>query len=134
MNIKTIDKQFNELPQEIKFCKNCVVSNQRPRTSLNEEGICSACDWSFKKDHMIDWNERAKELEELCDKYRSKNGSFDVVVPGSGGKDSFFVAHQLKNRYGMHPLCVTWSPFEYSDIGFRNLQSFIRNGFNNVLD
>jgi N-acetyl sugar amidotransferase len=131
--IRTLDKQLAKLPKEIKFCKNCVVSNQRPRTEFDEEGICNACQWAYEKDHVVDWEKRERELKELCDKYRSRDGSFDVVVPGSGGKDSSYVAHQLKYRYGMHPLCVTWSPFEYTDIGWKNLQNFINAGFNNVL-
>lgn len=115
------------------FCKNCVVSNQRPRTNFNKDGICSACQWAYEKDHVVDWEKRAWELQELCNKYRSRTGDFDVVVPGSGGKDSGFVAHQLKHRYGMHPLCVTWAPFEYTEIGWQNLQSFVRSGLTNIL-
>ena len=128
----TLDQQLPLLPKEVVFCRNCVVSNQRPRTEFNEDGICNACQWSFEKDHVIDWAQRGRELEELCDRHRSTDGSFDVVVPGSGGKDSGFVAHQLKERYGMHPLCVTWSPFEYTEIGWRNLQNFISSGFTNI--
>ncbi|MBU1894707.1 MAG: N-acetyl sugar amidotransferase, partial [Candidatus Omnitrophica bacterium] len=95
--------------------------------------ICSACEWAYEKDHVIDWEKRERELQVLCDKYRSSDGSFDVVVPNSGGKDSAYVAHQLKHRHRMHPLCVTWAPFEYTDIGWQNLQSFIYAGFNNIL-
>ncbi|MBI4370279.1 MAG: N-acetyl sugar amidotransferase [Elusimicrobia bacterium] len=129
----SLDRQLEKLPKEVVFCRNCVVSNQRPRTRFNEEGICSACQWAYEKDHVVDWAKRGKELEKLCDQYRSKDGSFDVVVPGSGGKDSGFVAHQLKRRYGMNPLCVTWSPFEYTDIGWQNLQNFVKSGFSNIL-
>ncbi len=132
-SIKTLDKQLEKLPKEIKFCKNCVVSNQRPRTAFNKDGICSACEWAYEKDHVIDWEKRETELRELCDKYRSSDGSFDIVVPSSGGKDSTYVAHQLKHRYRMHPLCVTWAPFEYTKIGWQNLQNFIRAGFNDIL-
>ena len=128
-----LDQQLALLPKEVVFCRNCVVSNQRPRTGFNEEGICSACQWAYEKDHLVDWEQRGKELEALCDRHRSKDGSFDVVVPGSGGKDSAFVAHQLRDRYGMHPLCVTWAPFEYTEIGWKNLESFIGAGFNNIL-
>ncbi len=131
--MKILDKQFDELPKEVVFCKNCVVSNQRPRTKFNKDGICSACEWSLEKDHVVDWDKREQELVALLDRYRSHDGSFDVVVPGSGGKDSAFVAHQLKTRYGMHPLCCTWSPFEYIDIGWQNLQNFVRSGFNNIM-
>jgi len=128
-----LDKQMVELPKNIVFCKNCVVSNQRPRTDFNDEGICSACQWSFEKDHLINWDDRQNELEELCNKFRSKDGSYDVVVPGSGGKDSGFVAHQLKHRYGMNPLCVTWAPFGWTNIGWKNLQNFVGAGFNNII-
>jgi N-acetyl sugar amidotransferase len=131
--VDTIDKQYDELPEEVQFCRNCVVSNQRPRTKFSSEGICSACKWAFDKNFIVDWDKRAAELEALCNRYRSHDGSFDIIVPGSGGKDSAFVAHQLKHRYGMHPLCVTWSPFEYSEIGFQNLQNFVKSGFNNIL-
>jgi N-acetyl sugar amidotransferase len=128
-DFKILDKQFDELPKSVIFCKNCVVSNQRPRTLMNEQGICSACEWSYEKDHVIDWKKREKELEELCNRYRKNDGNFDVVVPSSGGKDSAFVAHQLKYRYGMNPLCATWSPFEYTPIGWKNFQAFNRSGF-----
>jgi len=128
----TLDTQFADLPKEIEFCNNCVVSNQRPRTLFNEQGICNACQWSWEKDHAVDWESREKELQALCDRHRRNDGSWDVVVPGSGGKDSVYVAHQLKHKYGMHPLCVTWSPFEYTDIGWKNLQAFIHSGFDNL--
>ncbi len=129
----TIDTQYNELPKKVIFCKNCVVSNQRPRTKFNKDGICSACQWAFEKNSTIDWSKREKELINLCNKFRSRNGSFDVIVPGSGGKDSCYVAHQLKYKYNMNPLCVTWSPFEYTEIGRENLKSFIDCGFTNIL-
>ncbi|MDD5356393.1 MAG: N-acetyl sugar amidotransferase [Candidatus Omnitrophica bacterium] len=133
MSFVSIDRQFEELPKEVKFCKNCVVSNQRPRTMLNSKGICPACQWAYEKDHKVDWDSREKELEDLCSRYRSKDGSFDVAVPGSGGKDSAFVAHQLKHRFGMHPLCMTWAPFEWTDIGWQNLKNFVASGFNNII-
>ena len=95
----SLDRQLSDLPKKNEFCKNCVVSNQRPRTTFNEDGVCSACEWSFEKDNLINWAEREKELKELCNKFRSKDGSYDVVIPGSGGKDSVFVAHQLKYKY-----------------------------------
>ena len=63
-----------------------------------------------------------------------RNGNYDVVVPGSGGKDSFYVAHKLKYEYGMNPLTVTFSPFLYTDWGWKNLQNWISSGFENILN
>jgi len=128
-----IDKQITQLPKKIVFCKNCVVSNQRPRIQFDEKGTCSACKFANEKDHVIDWKEREQLLRNLCDKYRKTDGGFDVIVPCSGGKDSSQVAHKLKYKYEMHPLTVTWAPFEYTQIGWKNLRSFIKSGFNNIL-
>lgn len=74
-----------------------------------------------------------KELMEVCNKYRKKDGSYDCIVPGSGGKDSFYTSHILKYKYGMHPLTITWSPHMYTKWGFENFQKWIHSGFDNYL-
>jgi N-acetyl sugar amidotransferase len=121
------------LPQEIKFCARCTVSNQRPRIALDEHGICSACNFAVFKREKIDWPQRERELIALCERHRRRNGEYDVIVPCSGGKDGGFVAHQLKYKYGMNPLAVTWAPLRATEIGRRNLDAFIASGFNHVL-
>jgi N-acetyl sugar amidotransferase len=125
-------KLYN-LPCEVKFCKKCTVSNQRPRITFDENGICSACNFAEYKKQSIDWSAREAELVALCDKHRKGNGEYDVIVPCSGGKDGSFVAHQLKYKYGMNPLAVTWAPLKASAIGRQNLDAFIASGFNHVL-
>lgn len=131
--MKTLDKQLEQLPKKVVFCKRCVVSNQRPRITFDEDGVCSACRYHEEKQSQINWQQREKELVKLLDKHRSKDGSFDVVIPSSGGKDSALVAHQLKNHYHMHPLTVTWAPFMYTDIGWKNYNNFIQAGYDNLL-
>jgi N-acetyl sugar amidotransferase len=130
---KIVDRQILNLPKEVKFCTRCVMSNQRPRITFDENGVCSACRYAEYKKNKIDWKKREQELRALCDKHRSKDGSFDVIVPCSGGKDSSMIAHRLKVEYGMHPLCVTFSPPQYTDIGWRNLRRFIESGFHHYL-
>ena len=128
-----LEKQLLTQPNEVSFCKRCVVSNQRPRIVIDEEGVCSACRFSYEKYHMIDWEVRETQLRALLDRHRKDDGSWDVVVPSSGGKDSAYVAHQLKTKYGMHPITVTWAPFRYTDIGYQNYLNFVDSGFNNIL-
>lgn len=135
------------LPADVLFCKRCVISNQRPSSvvefkskpsdpkptiSFDHEGICSACRFAQIKE-KIDWRNREKELTALCDRYRSKTGAYDCIVPGSGGKDSAFTSHVLKYKYGMNPLTVTWAPHQYTEIGWRNFQSWIHSGMDNLL-
>ncbi len=136
------------LPYEVKFCKKCVLTNQRPNptqehkfnpsskketTGFDEDGICYACKFSELKDNKINWEKREQELIDLCNKYRSNDGKYDCVVPGSGGKDSSYTAHILKTKYKMHPLTVTWAPHIYTEIGFKNFQSWVHTGFDNIL-
>ena len=100
----------------------------RPRITFDAEGVCSACRFAEAK-AATDWCARENELKRLCDAHRSHDGSFDVVVPVSGGKDGGFVAHQLRSVYGMHPLCVSFAPLITTEIGRQNLRAFIDSGF-----
>ena len=127
-----LEKQINFLPKEVKWCKKCLMSNQRPRINFDNEGVCSGCKNSNYK-NLIDWENREQELLRLLDKHRSKNGYWDVVVPSSGGKDSSYVAHILRYKYGMNPLTVTWSPLKYTNIGKNNFDSLINSGLSNIL-
>lgn len=126
-------KGYN-LPSEVRYCKKCIISNQRPRITFDENGVCSACNFSEYKERVVDWDKREKELWVLLDKYRRNDGRYDVIVPSSGGKDSAFVAHMLKFKYNMNPLTVTWAPHVYTEIGFENHQNHIHIGdLSNIL-
>lgn len=126
-------KMYN-LPLKVKYCKKCTISNQRPRITFDDEGICSACRYAEYKHNTIDWEKREKELEDLCQRFRREDGYYDVIVPSSGGKDSSLIAHKLKYKYGMNPLTVTWAPHIYTDIGWKNLSAAIHvGGLDNIL-
>ncbi len=144
-----INKVLHGLPEKVIFCKKCVMSNQRPNSVVEfkntgeekkptiyfgEDNICSACKYKEVKENDIDWKERKSELKTLCNKFRSRNGSYDVIIPGSGGKDSVMVSHLLKNEYNMNPLTVTWAPHTYTEIGWQNFQNWINSGFDNLLN
>lgn len=136
------------LPADVKFCKRCVISNQRPNSAVeyqhkkdskkptihfDADGVCDACRFAERKHGSIDWAERERQLKDLCDQHRSKNGEYDCIVPGSGGKDSFYASHILRTRYGMHPLTVTWAPHVYTEWGWKNFQAWIHAGHDNLL-
>ena len=114
------------MPKKIFFCTKCLNSNLRPRLTFDKHGVCDACQYAYKKHNLIDWQDRDRMLKKLCNKYRSKDGSHDVIVPTSGGKDSCYVAYQLKFNYGMNPLCVSWAPAIYTDIGWVNMKKFTK--------
>ena len=116
---------------DLKRCTNCLNLSTRPRINFDERGWCNACQWMEKKSSM-NWEPRKQELKELLDRFRSKKGGFDCLVPVSGGKDGSYVAYQLKNVYGMNPLTVTVRPALSLEIGDQNLNNFIASGFNHI--
>ena len=134
------------LPQEVKFCTKCVMSNQRPTSTIefkhtayskkttmqfDENGVCDACRTAEIKEN-INWEMREEELKQLLDKHRKTDGTYDCLVPGSGGKDSAYQAHILKYKYGMNPLTVTWPPILYTDYGLKNWRNWLDSGFDNI--
>ena len=136
------------LPLEVSFCRTCVISNQRPSSTVefthtaasrkqaihfHADGECDACKLAAAKRRDVDWAERRRQLEALCDRHRRHDGHYDCLAPGSGGKDSFYAAHVLKHEFGMHPLTVTWAPHLYTDWGWRNHQAWVHAGFDNYL-
>ena len=145
----TTQKPFFGLPHEVIFCKKCVISNQRPNSTVefshkkNEkkstigfqnDGVCDACNYHETKEKEIDWSNREDQLEEVLNKFRRKDGGYDVIVPGSGGKDSAYTSHILKYKYGMNPLTVTWAPHKYTSIGWQNFENWIhKGGLDNIL-
>ncbi|MDB3947379.1 N-acetyl sugar amidotransferase [Candidatus Pelagibacter sp.] len=141
-------KTFFNLPEKIKFCKLCVMSNQRPSSfpeykhkfdrkgakylNFDKNGICDACNVAIQK-KSINWQQREKELVKLLNIHRSKNNDYDCIVPGSGGKDSVYAAHILKYKYGMNPLTITWPPILYTEYGYKNYLNWInKGGFDNI--
>ncbi len=137
------------LPNEVAFCRKCVISNQRPSSTVEFkhratdkkstigfglDGVCDACRFQETKEDRIDWQRRDEALRVLASQHKRKDGGYDVIVPGSGGKDSAFTSHILKYKYGMNPLTVTWAPHKYTEIGWKNFESWIHvGGLDNIL-
>jgi len=136
------------LPREVHFCSRCVISNQRPSSAVeyehtaksrkeiigfDQEGICSACRVAEAKRVEVNWSDREDQLHELCNRFRKNGAGYDCLIPGSGGKDSFYAAHMLKYKYGMRPLTVTWAPHLYTPWGYENWQAWLNAGFDNYL-
>ena len=133
---------FYGLPNEVVFCTSCVMSNQKPNSTVefqhtkdskketihfDEDGLCDAC-LANREKNEIDWDRREEELLQLLDRHRRTDGNYDCLVPGSGGKDSAFQAHVLKHKYGMNPLTVTWPPILYTDYGYTNFKNWLDVG------
>lgn len=114
----------------MRYCSRCVYpENAKPYIIFDDNGVCSGCKTSEQYD-KVNWAEREKLLRDILTEYKikaEKNRShYDCIIPVSGGKDSHFQAHLIKNVYGLNPLFVTYNHVFNAPLGIRNLHNLIK--------
>lgn len=105
------------------YCKRCLYPANHPYGLIfDHEGVCSGCRVHEEKD-TLDWDERFKSLERIvhANAKRAQDRGFDCIVPVTGGGDSYFIVHTVKNVLGMNPLLVHYNPHYNTRVGVRNL-------------
>jgi N-acetyl sugar amidotransferase len=114
---------------KVKYCAKCVApSSSAVPVEFDSDNVCSACNTS-QQIQEVDWDRRLKQLERLLDQYKSKDSSnYDCIVPVSGGKDSYFQIHLIKNVFGLNPLLVTYNANNWMKEGYDNLHQ-MRDAF-----
>ena len=108
----------------MQYCKKCVMPSTRPGIKFDKEGVCSACN-SYDNRKNNDYTKRLVELEQICDKYRGFNGKKpDCAIAVSGGKDSHFQVHVMKELMGMNPILFTVEDnFTMTEAGKHNIRN-----------
>lgn len=103
----------------MRYCTRCVYSSATATPlTFDENGVCSGCRVHEQKKE-IDWQERWGLFKELVDEYRT-NSNYDILIPVSGGKDSYYQAHIAKSL-GLKILLVTYHGNNYLAEGEYNL-------------
>jgi len=117
-----LDKKYSNIPlPRMKYCVKCVypAATATP-LAFDENGVCSGCKVSLTTGD-IDWEKRKEKFVKLVDRYKSKDeGNYDCIIPVSGGKDSYFQIHIIK-ELGLNPLLVTYHGNNYTETGMKNL-------------
>jgi len=103
----------------MKRCKICIMSDLRPGITFNEKGVCAPC-IEFERQKGIDWSGRWLELDNLCQKHRKHDGTYDCVICVSGGKDSHYQVHLFREMLGMHPLGIMIDNSSWTQTGRMN--------------
>ena len=117
----------------MKYCIKCLSNDVRPHLEFNSEGVCSACITAMAKDSGINWKQREGTLVKIFDKFRrTQEGVYDCIVPVSGGKDSIYQVHMVKNVYGMNPLCITFRTLARTKRGEENIQALRNMGVDHI--
>ena len=91
----------------MKRCTKCCLPETQDAIRFDDDGLCTVCNQIKVKKDVVDWEERKKQLDELCDKYRGKH-DYDCIIPFSGGKDSTYQLWYVVKKLKMKPLVVSF--------------------------
>ncbi|NKQ38467.1 MAG: hypothetical protein HF967_03145 [Methanosarcinales archaeon] len=102
-------------------CTRCVLAEDFPNITFDNDGICNYCHAWDKKWKNFDYIAAEQELKNIFNKARGKNKQYDCMVPFSGGRDSSYVLYLCKEKYGLNPLAVTFNNLFMSDYAMKNI-------------
>jgi N-acetyl sugar amidotransferase len=107
----------------MRWCKRCVYPQAAVNLSLDDDGVCSSCRTfeAFDKLTPEFWGQRRKRFERILEEaLKDRKGNYDVLIPVSGGKDSYYQTHVICKEYGLKPLLVTYHGNNYLPVADYN--------------
>ncbi len=107
-------------------CKRCVLDEKFPGISFDESGVCSVCRTAEGAPDQRELKEKNEQrFRQLVGDYKGK-GSYDCLVAYSGGKDSTYTLHLMKNEYGLNVLAYSFNNWFQSDAALRNIRTIVQ--------
>jgi N-acetyl sugar amidotransferase len=103
-------------------CKRCVMDTSDPDIQFDDNGICNHCNHyeNLKKNRISQVTENLNELIQRIKK-RGRGYNYDCVAGISGGTDSSYMLHQLKNS-GLRVLAVHYDSGWNSEEAVNNIK------------
>ena len=101
----------------LKRCTKCLLPETFPFIHFDEKGECNYCK-NYKKKNQP---KPISELQKLVDPYRKTNGQPEVLIPFSGGRDSTYVLHMVKEELGLNAVAYTYDWGMVTDLARRNI-------------
>jgi asparagine synthetase B (glutamine-hydrolysing) len=103
--------------KKLKRCTKCLLPETFPFIEYDTEGVCNYCGNYKQKMHINSF----EELKSLTEKYKHRNKTPDCLVPYSGGRDSTYTLHVVKNVLNLNPIAFTYDWGMVTDLARRNI-------------
>ncbi len=103
--------------RNLKRCTTCLLPETFPFIHFHEDGECNYCK-NYKRKNQP---KSIQELQKLVEPYRKKDGQADILIPFSGGRDSTYVLHVVKEELGLNPVAFTYDWGMVTDLARRNI-------------
>ncbi|MEI6489171.1 MAG: glucosamine 6-phosphate synthetase [Bacteroidota bacterium] len=101
----------------LKRCTRCILPETFPFIVFDEKGVCNFCNHHQPKTLFLNFD----ELKRLVAPYKRNDGKADCIVPFSGGRDSTYSLHVVKNELGLNPIAFTYDWGLVTDLARRNI-------------
>lgn len=103
--------------KKLKRCTKCILPETFPFIYYDNMGICNYCHSNKPKTQIHSFD----KLKELVAPYKRKDGRADCIVPFSGGRDSTYSLHIVKNELNLKPIAFTYDWGMVTDLSRRNI-------------
>ena len=117
-----LDRIAERFPHEttwqdsLRRCTRCILPESMPFIAFDDEGVCNYCNYYRELTFF-----GADKLAEIAERYRRSGSEPDCVVGVSGGRDSLYSLHYIKNVLGMTPIAYTYDWGMVTDLARRNI-------------
>jgi predicted glutamine amidotransferase len=100
----------------LRRCSRCILPETMPFIRFDDRGVCNYCV------HYTRIPFKGKNaLLELADRCRRNDGGPDCVVGISGGRDSLYSLHYVRNVLHLNPVAYTYDWGMVTDLARRNI-------------
>ena len=100
----------------LKRCTKCILPETMPFIEFDEKGVCNYCR-NYQKLQFYG----KEKLEAILKPHLTDSGEPDCVVGISGGRDSLYCLHYIKNELNMNPIAYTYDWGMVTDLARRNI-------------
>lgn len=111
---KFFEYNLDEISQ-LKRCSKCLLPETFPFIAFDLKGECNYCG-SYQKLSFTGMD----ALREEVNKFKKNDGKPDCIVTLSGGRDSCYGLHVMKEELGMNPIAYTYDWGMVTDLARRN--------------
>jgi glutamine---fructose-6-phosphate transaminase (isomerizing) len=108
--------KYGDCTKALKRCTRCVLPETYPFITFDPSGVCNYC-----RNHFPMAPKGPDALAAAVERFRKRSKEPDCLVAVSGGRDSTYGLHYMKNVLGMNPIAYTYDWGMVTDLARRNI-------------
>jgi N-acetyl sugar amidotransferase len=110
------------------ICTRCIYDENVPNINFDDDGVCNYCRQIESLEDEYPTGKRGAEyLEKMIDEIKAagRGKKYDAIIGVSGGCDSSYLVHQMKEVYGLRLLAAHFDNTWNSTIATENIHNVL---------